>query len=96
MKNWKRRITDKGTGLPKRGALSRLSERLRIQYTTLSAWYYTSKPLPAGRDAEIEKALKSGVCLRAKKRSDTGKKRGAYKKKSAGVEIILGAPAKEE
>jgi DNA-binding transcriptional regulator YdaS (Cro superfamily) len=96
MKNWKRRITDRRTGLPKRGALSRLSECLGIQYTTLSAWYFTNKALPAGRDEEIEKALKSGVSLRAKKRSDTGKKRGAYKKKSAGAEIISSAPAKEE
>ena len=80
--NWKKYITDPKTGCPKRGAISRIAALLGTHYGNVrrmfdGAW----KPTPV-EELALRYMVKAKTNLAPKKRSDAGKKRAAYRKRT--------------
>ncbi len=75
MATWKQRATNPKTGKPKRGAFSRIAERLGVKYSTVKMWYHGIwTPIPEHARG-LQDIVHSRVDLSPKKRKDAGKKR---------------------
>lgn len=76
--NWKKAITNPKTKRARRGAISRIAEQTGVTYGTALGWY-RGQHFPDDRCAQILSSL-DPTKLRAKTRSDIGKKRTNGKK----------------
>ena len=81
--NWKKYITDPRTGLPHRGAISRIAELLGTHYGTVKRLFLGVCNPTADEANGLRAIVQSRTVLAAKKRRDAGKKRAAYRKRLA-------------
>jgi hypothetical protein len=80
--NWKKYITDPRTGLPQRGALSRIAELLGTHYGNVKRMFDGVWKPTADEAKGLRAIVASQTNLAPKKRSDAGKKRAAYRKRA--------------
>ena len=81
--NWKKYITDPRTGLPHRGAISRIAELLGTHYGCVRRMFLGVWTPSADEASALRAIVQSRTILSAKKRSDAGQKRAAYRKRLA-------------
>ena len=81
--NWKKYITDPRTGLPHRGAISRIAELLGTHYGCVRRMFLGVWTPSADEASALREIVQSRTILAPKKRSDAGKKRAAYRKRAA-------------
>ena len=81
--NWKKYITDPRTGLPHRGAISRIAELLGTHYGCVRRMFLGIWNPSADEASALRAIVQSRTVLAAKKRRDAGKKRAAYRKRLA-------------
>jgi hypothetical protein len=80
--NWKKYITDPATNRPKRGAISRIADMLGTHYGNVRRMF-DGIWTPTDEEAKGLRAIvQSRTNLAPKKRSDAGKKRGEYRKRT--------------
>jgi hypothetical protein len=80
--NWKKYITDPRTGLPQRGTISRIAELLGTHYGCVRRMFFgVWKPSDSEASA-LRAIVQSRTVLAPKKRSDAGKKRAQYRKRT--------------
>ena len=81
--NWKKYITDPRTGLPHRGAISRIAELLGTHYGTVKRLFLDVCKPTSDEANGLREIVQSRTVLAPKKRSDAGQKRAAYRKRAA-------------
>ena len=81
--NWKKYITDPRTGLPHRGAISRIAELLGTHYGCVKRMFLGVWTPSEDEANGLRAIVQSRTILSAKKRSDAGQKRAAYRKRVA-------------
>ena len=81
--NWKKYITDPRTGLPHRGAISRIAELLGTHYGCVRRMFLGVWTPSADEASALRAIVQSRTILSAKKRSDAGQPRGKYRKRAA-------------
>ena len=81
--NWKKYITDPRTGLPHRGAISRIAELLGTHYGCVRRMFLGIWNPSADEASALRAIVQSRTILSAKKRSDAGQPRGKYRKRAA-------------
>ena len=81
--NWKKYITDPRTGLPHRGAISRIAELLGTHYGCVKRMFLGVWNPSADEASALRAIVQSRTVLAPKKRSDAGQKRAAYRKRTA-------------
>ena len=81
--NWKKYITDPRTGLPHRGAISRIAELLGTHYGCVKRMFLGVWTPSVDEANRLRAIVQSRTILSAKKRSDAGQKRAAYRKRMA-------------
>ena len=81
--NWKKYITDSRTGLPHRGAISRIAELLGTHYDCVRRMFLGVWTPSADEASALRAIVQSRTVLAAKKRSDAGQPRGKYRKRVA-------------
>ena len=81
--NWKKYITDPRTGLPQRGTISRIAELLGTHYGNVHRMFLGVWTPSADEASALRAIVQSRTILSAKKRSDAGQKRAAYRKRVA-------------
>ena len=81
--NWKKYITDPRTGLPHRGAISRIAEHLGTHYGTVLRLFLGVCNATADEASALRAIVQSRTVLAPKKRSDAGQPRGKYRKRVA-------------
>ena len=81
--NWKKYITDPRTGLPHRGAISRIAELLGTHYGCVRRMFLGIWNPSADEASALRAIVQSRTVLAAKKRSDAGQPRGKYRKRVA-------------
>ena len=81
--NWKKYITDPRTGLPHRGAISRIAELLGTHYNCVRRMFLGVWTPSADEASALRAIVQSRTILSAKKRSDAGQPRGKYRKRVA-------------
>ena len=81
--NWKKYITDPRTGLPHRGAISRIAELLGTHYGTVKRLFLDVCKPTADEASALRAIVQSRTVLAPKKRSDAGQKREKYRKRVA-------------
>ena len=81
--NWKKYITDPRTGLPHRGAISRIAELLGTHYGCVKRMFLGVWTPSVDEANRLRAIVQSRTILSAKKRSDAGQKRAAYRKRVA-------------
>jgi hypothetical protein len=79
--NWKKYITDPRTGLPHRGAISRIAELLGTHYGCVRRMFLGIWNPSADEASALRAIVQSRTILSAKKRSDAGQPRGKYRKR---------------
>ena len=89
--NWKKYITDPRTGRPHRGAISRIAELLGTHYGCVKRMFLGVWTPSADEASALRAIVQSRTILAAKKRSDAGQKRAAYRKRMA-VKSGVAAP----
>ena len=89
--NWKKYITDPRTGLPHRGAISRIAELLGTHYGTVKRLFLDVCKPTSDEANGLRAIVQSRTVLAPKKRSDAGQKRAAYRKRAA-VKSGVAAP----
>ena len=89
--NWKKYITDPRTGLPQRGAISRIAELLGTHYGCVRRMFLGIWNPSADEASALRAIVQSRTLLAPKKRSDAGKKRGEYRKRAV-VKSGVAAP----
>ena len=89
--NWKKYITDSRTGRPHRGAISRIAELLGTHYGCVKRMFLGIWNPSADESSALRAIVQSRTILSAKKRSDAGQKRAAYRKRAA-VKSGVAAP----
>ena len=89
--NWKKYITDPRTGLPHRGAISRIAELLGTHYNCVRRMFLGVWTPSADEASALRAIVQSRTVLAAKKRSDAGQPRGKYRKRVA-VKSGVAAP----
>jgi hypothetical protein len=89
--NWKKYITDPRTGLPQRGAISRIAELLSTHYGTVKRLFLDVCKPTADEANGLRAIVQSRTVLAAKKRSDAGQPRGKYRQRAA-VKSGVAAP----
>ena len=89
--NWKKYITDPRTGRPHRGAISRIAELLGTHYGNVHRMFLGIWNPSADEASALREIVQSRTILSAKKRSDAGQKRAAYRKRAA-VKSGVAAP----
>ncbi len=80
--NWKKYITDHRTGRPLRGAISRIAELLGTHYGNVKRMFLGVWNPTADEASRLRCIVASRTNLAPKKRSDAGKKRGEYRKRT--------------
>ena len=80
--NWKKYITDPRTGLPLRGSISRIAELLGTHYGDVKRMFLGVWKPTADEASRLRCIVADKVNLAPKKRSDSGKKRAAYRKRA--------------
>ena len=81
--NWKKYITDPRTGLPHRGAISRIAELLGTHYGCVRRMFLGIWNPSADEASALRAIVQSRTVLAPKKRSDAGQPRGKYRKRVA-------------
>ena len=81
--NWKKYITDPRTGRPHRGAISRIAELLGTHYGCVKRMFLGVWNPSEDEANGLRAIVQSRTILAAKKRSDAGQKRAAYRKRAA-------------
>jgi hypothetical protein len=80
--NWKKYITDPRTGRPLRGAISRIAELLGTHYGNVKRMFLGVWTPTADEASRLRCIVADKMNLAPKKRSDAGKKRGEYRKRT--------------
>ena len=89
--NWKKYILNPKTGLPHRGAISRIAELLGTHYGCVRRMFLGIWTPSADEASALRAIVQSRTVLAAKKRSDAGQPRAAYRKRLA-VKSGVAAP----
>ena len=89
--NWKKYITDPRTGLPQRGAISRIAELLGTHYGTVKRLFLDVCKPTADEAHGLRAIVQSRTILAPKKRSDAGQPREKYRQRAA-VKSGVAAP----
>ena len=79
---WKKYITDPRTGLPQRGAISRIAELLGTHYGTVKRLFLGVCKPTADEANGLRAIVQSRTILAPKKRSDAGQKREKYRQRT--------------
>jgi hypothetical protein len=87
--NWKKYITNPKTGLPQRGAISRIAELLDTHYNCVKRMFDGIWKPSEHEAIHLRAIVKSGFNLAPKKRSDAGKKRGEYRKRAVAKSVVV-------
>jgi hypothetical protein len=80
--NWKKYITDPATSRPKRGAISRIAALLGTHYGNVRRMFDGVWKPTADEASRLRCIVADKMDLAPKKRSDAGKKRGQYRKRT--------------